>query len=284
MGDETWPSYGTDEHKNYRFMTLCGKTLRFQVKAAHDVHICFSSKEEVQAPMIEVFLGAWEGTASAIRHNQGGSTDDLCKVESPDLLSEDEFREFWITTDHDQIQVGKGGEYEPFMSVPNPEPFPINYFGYTTGYGATGWFRFHRDRHHESDDSLTYTWEPVYGNTYTFRVACSNDAHIALTTAPEEGEPMVEIFIGGWENQHSAIRFNKAPNPGDDMAKVETPDVLCGDNKRSFWVSFREGHIKVGNCGSEEPFMEWQNEDAFKVTQVGFCTGWGANGKWQLEI
>lgn len=68
------------------------------------------------------------------------------------------------------------------------------------------------------------------------------------------------------------------------MAKVETPDVLCAENKRNFWVSFREGLIKVGNCGSEEPFLEWQNEDAFKVTQVGYSTGWGAHGKWQTEI
>merc|ERR1719370_1613697 len=96
----------------------------------------------------------------------------------------------------------------------------------------------------------------------------------------KEGEPMVEIFIGGWENQGSAIRFNK----GEDLVKIDTPDVLCPVNKRQFWVSFREGHIKVGHVGSEDPIMEWQNEEAFKVTHVGFCTGWGANGKWQHEI
>jgi len=278
MGDEAWAGYGTDEHKNYRFRSMCGKTLRFQVKAAHDVHLIFSSTDDAEAsPCVEIFLGAWEGTASAVRFNK---TDDLCKVDTPDLLSEDEYREFWVALDHDQIRVGKGGEWEPFMSCPCPEPFPVTHFGYSTGYGATGWFQFHQDRQLASDDSLTYTFEPVYGNTYTFKVSCANDAHIALATAPEEGEPMIEIFIGGWENQASAIRFNK----GDDLVKVDTPDVLCSVNKRKFWVSFREGAIKIGNCGSEDAFMEWQCEDAFKVTHVGYCTGWGANGKWQTEI
>lgn len=34
--------------------------------------------------------------------------------------------------------MGKEGEYEPFMSFVDPEPFEIGYFGVCTGWGATG--------------------------------------------------------------------------------------------------------------------------------------------------
>lgn len=63
--------------------------------------------------------------------------------------------------------------------------------------------------HFQTEDCLTYNFIPVYGDTFTFSVACSNDAHLALTSGPEETTPMYEVFIGGWENQHSAIRLSK---------------------------------------------------------------------------
>lgn len=65
------------------------------------------------------------------------------------------------------------------------------------------------DRTINTEDCLTYNFEPIYGDTFNFSVACSNDAHLALTSGAEETTPMYEIFIGGWENQNSAIRLNK---------------------------------------------------------------------------
>lgn len=69
--------------------------------------------------------------------------DDLTKVDTPDILSEEEYREFWVAFDHDVIRVGKGGEWEPFMSATIPEPFDITHYGYSTGWGAVGWWQFH---------------------------------------------------------------------------------------------------------------------------------------------
>ena len=43
------------------------------------------------------------------------------------------------------MRVGKGGEHCPFMSAHLPEPVAATHFGFTTGYGATGGFRFHRE-------------------------------------------------------------------------------------------------------------------------------------------
>ncbi|XP_045595456.1 uncharacterized protein [Procambarus clarkii] len=274
MADD-WPSYGTDENKEYRFRSISGKTLHFQVKAAHDAHVSFTSAGEETDPMLEIFIGGWEGAASAVRFKKA---DDLVKVDTPDILSEEEFREFWIAFDNDEVRVGKGGEWEPFMQCTIPEPFPITHYGYSTGWGAIGWWQFHEEKKFTTEDCLTYNFIPVYGNTFEFSVACNNDAHLALTSGPEETTPMYEVFLGGWENQHSAIRLNK----GEDMIKTDTPDILCSDEERKFWISFKDGRIRVGYKDTD-PFMEWTDPEPWKVTHIGYCTGWGATGKWRFE-
>lgn len=49
------------------------------------------------------------------------------------------------------------------------------------------------------------------------------------------------------------------------MAKVETPDAVCCEEERKFWVSFRKGHIKVGYKDTA-PFMEWTDPEPWKVS------------------
>ena len=67
---------------------------------------------------------------------------------------------------------------------------------------------FPGEREFETPDELKYTYEPVYGDTVTFTVTCPHDAHLALTSAAEDTDPMYKIFLGGWENQNSAIRLH----------------------------------------------------------------------------
>lgn len=267
--------YETGEEKSYQFRELKGKTVRFLVKAAHDCHIAFTSAAEETDPMLEVFIGAWENGASAIRYNKG---DDIAKGDTPDILSADEDREFWIAVDHDEVRVGRGGDWEPFLTAAVPDPFPISHFGYSTGWGATGTFQFPCEKSFETPDELNFNFMPVYGDTVTFTAKCPHDAHLALTSGPELTEPHYKVFIGGWENQNSAIRLHT----GDNAIKVDTPDILCGDEDKDFYISFRGGHIKAGQVGSD-PFMEWTDPEPWKVTHVGYCTGWGATGTWKFE-
>ena len=63
--------YATGEEKEYQFREIKGKSIRFLVKAAHDAHLAFTSAAEETEPMVEVFIGGWEGAASAIRYNKG---------------------------------------------------------------------------------------------------------------------------------------------------------------------------------------------------------------------
>lgn len=56
---------------------------------------------------------------------------------------------------------------------------------------------------------MEYLFRVILHGSISFSVDSANDAHIALTNEAKESEPIVEIFLGGWKNTASAIRYNK---------------------------------------------------------------------------
>ncbi|KAJ8965775.1 hypothetical protein NQ317_000482 [Molorchus minor] len=61
----------------------------------------------------------------------------------------------------------------------------------------------------QTEDRLEYNFFPNNTGFVQFRVKAPNDAHIALSSAAAEVDPMYEIFIGGWGNSKSIIRKNR---------------------------------------------------------------------------
>ena len=84
---------------------------------------------------------------------------------------------------------------------------------------------------------MEYTFSPIAGQGINFGVRAPNDAHLALTSGPEESDPMIEIFIGGWNNTKSVIRKNRTK---PDVAENATPDVLNAGEFRKFWIKWIE--------------------------------------------
>ena len=44
-----------------------------------------------------------------------------------------------------------------------------------------------------TEDKLEYQFSPVTSGKLQFKVRTANDAHVALTTGPAEGDPMYEV-------------------------------------------------------------------------------------------
>ncbi|XP_032681076.1 uncharacterized protein LOC116848753 isoform X1 [Odontomachus brunneus] len=131
-----------------------------------------------------------------------------------------------------------------------------------------------------TQDKLEYNFYPVTAGQIQFRVKAANDAHVALTTGPQEGEPMYEVFIGGWSNSKSVIRKNRVK---PDVAEMETPGILNGDDYRGFWIRWDDGNLTVGKEGESAPFMSYADPEPFGISHFGVCTGWGATGDWLIE-
>ncbi|KAK4293009.1 hypothetical protein Pmani_034259 [Petrolisthes manimaculis] len=147
--------YHTDDtggSRQYNFRRIQTTTIRFQVKAGHDVAICLSSdNEEEPEDMYEIFIGCWEGGESGIRRKKH---DDVIRVETPDILSEDEFRTFWIKIQRGTIKVGRSGQRRAFMRYTDPETLlHVTWYGYSTGWGAEGDWVFPDDEDTSSSSS-----------------------------------------------------------------------------------------------------------------------------------
>ncbi|XP_067210241.1 C3 and PZP-like alpha-2-macroglobulin domain-containing protein 8 isoform X3 [Linepithema humile] len=131
-----------------------------------------------------------------------------------------------------------------------------------------------------TEDKLEYNFYPVTAGQIQFRVKAPNDAHIALTTGPQEGDPMYEVFIGGWSNSKSVIRKNRTK---PEVAEVETPGILNIDDYRGFWIRWDNGVLTVGKEGDSAPFLTFADPEPFGIGYFGVCTGWGATGDWLIE-
>lgn len=131
-----------------------------------------------------------------------------------------------------------------------------------------------------TENKLEYHFYPVSGRQLQFRIKAPNDAHVALTTGPSEGDPMLEVFIGGWSNSRSIVRKNRTK---PDVAEANTPDILSEDEMRGFWIRWHDGEITVGREGEQFAFLSYTEPEPFEITHFGVCTGWGASGEWLIE-
>ncbi|XP_030375225.1 uncharacterized protein LOC115624613 [Scaptodrosophila lebanonensis] len=129
-------------------------------------------------------------------------------------------------------------------------------------------------------DKLEYQFFPASGGVFVFQVRSAKDAHIALTTGPQESNPMYEIFLGGWDNSKSVIRKDRQK---PDVVELPTPGILNAGEFRGFWVRWYDNVITVGREGEAAAFLSYDAGQLFPVNFVGICTGWGAAGTWLLD-
>lgn len=87
-------------------------------------------------------------------------------------------------------------------------------------------------------DALEYQFYPFNNGIVQFRVRAAHDAHLILSGEPHETQPLIEIFIGGWKNTKSVIRYNKEKPEVDE---VDTPGILSPNEFRGFWIRATDG-------------------------------------------
>ncbi|XP_015586318.1 uncharacterized protein LOC107263519 isoform X1 [Cephus cinctus] len=273
-------SLSTEDKLEYQFYPVTSGQIQFRVKTANDAHVALTTGPTEGDPMYEVFIGGWGNSKSVIRKNR--SKPEVAEVETPGILTADEFRGFWIRWDGGNITVGKEGEGSPFLSYQDPEPFGIGYFGVCTGWGATGEWLIEGRKTLRTPDELSYKFHPVRSGAVSIEVKAKSNAHIALTNAKGETSPMYEIMIGGWENSASVIRYNRTQ---PDKVRVDTKGILNSNEYKKFSISWLDGHIVVKTGNQSGPvLLDWHDPNPIGVSYIGVRTGWGSTGNWNLRF
>lgn len=142
-------------------------------------------------------------------------------------------------------------------------------------------------------DALQYQFYPFRNGIFQFRVRAPNDAHLILSGEPNETRPVIEVFIGGWQNSKSVIRYNQTK---PEVAEAHTPGILNANELRGFWVRCTDGVslailclyscdrlyftywiflykfqvVTVGNEGEAAAFLSWRDPMPFFVNYVGY--------------
>ncbi|KAI8514743.1 hypothetical protein Bbelb_073340 [Branchiostoma belcheri] len=248
--------------------------LTFRAKSSNGVFIALSSERSNRGHLYEILIGGWHNTQSVIRRSDEGPA--LTTVSTPGILPADELRGFWISWAPDgTIAVGREGEGSPFMQWQDPDPLPIQYFGYATWYDSAAQFMFPCqacEHVRRTGGTKLYQWDVELpgSSPLTFRVKTSRDANIALSLERSDRGDLYEILIGGWYNTQSVIRRSAE---GPALTTVSTPDILSADELRGFWISWApDGTIAVGREGEGSPFMQWQDPDPLPFQYFGYST------------
>ncbi|KDR23720.1 C3 and PZP-like alpha-2-macroglobulin domain-containing protein 8 [Zootermopsis nevadensis] len=268
--------FTTEDKLEYQFNPVTSGALHFKVKAANDAHIALTAGPAEGDPMYEIFIGGWGNSKTAIRRNR--QKPDKALADTPDILSDAEYRGFWIRWTGGSVAVGKEGEVTPFATWDDPEPFGIGYYGICTGWGASGSWLIEGGAEITTVDNLEYSYRPVPEGALHIEVRAPSNAHIALTSANHETEPMYEILLGGWENTASVIRYNRQK---PDKVRVDTPGLLTNSDYSRFFIEWKNGHLKVKKNGSV--LIEWQDPSPFGISHFGVRTAWGAQGHWRVK-
>ncbi|XP_020287655.1 uncharacterized protein LOC109856586 isoform X1 [Pseudomyrmex gracilis] len=273
-------SLSTEDKLEYHFYPVTAGQIQLRVKAPNDAHIALTTSPQEGDPMYEVFIGGWSNSKSVLRKNR--TKPDVAEVETPGILSGDEYRGFWIRWDNGVLSVGKENESAPFLSYADPEPFGIGYFGVCTGWGATGDWLIEGRKPLITPNKLEYKFHAVRSGSVLIDVQAKSNGHIALTNRKGESSPMYEIMLGGWENQASVIRYDRKQ---PDKVRVNTPNLLNERQYKRFSITWFGGLITVRSGGQNGAvLMEWRDPNPLGVSYVGVRTGWGATGKWKLHF
>ncbi|XP_047984468.1 beta-1,3-glucan-binding protein-like isoform X2 [Leguminivora glycinivorella] len=241
----------------------------------------------VEMNKVLIIIGGWSNKKSVIRKH-------VCNIlqkdeaQTPQILNNKEFREFWLQWDNGNVLVGREGEAAPFLVWQDPDPMTVAYVGVRTTLGSTGnWvLASGSNKGGDSIDVATPNdekWQffPIMGDSLTIKVRASNDANIGLSSHPRETDPLYEVILGGWSNTKSVIRKHCCMNP--DKAVSQTNGILNSGESRGFWLNWDKGNFMAGREGETNPFILWQDPDPAPVAFIGVHTGFGSTGVWDIE-
>ena len=117
----------------------------------------------------------------------------------------------------------------------------------------------------------------------SFSVRAGNNAHIAFFSPSKSSEGVYEIVLGSQNNSQSIIRQS---DQGPYEVIASTPNIVSPHEHRKFWADAKNGVVRVG-AGStigSNLIMEWNDTKPHIVTYVGFRTGPGSSGTWNVCI
>jgi len=178
-------------------LTFAGsvRSVIFRLSAGSDAHIGLFPRDvsvgsvEASGAFYEFVIGGWANTRSSVRYSRGGS--DLRHASTPNILSRDEERLFWVSVDVDtgRVAFGRGPDISEgliFQYMDNMVLSPLNFAIMTSG-STTGAWTFFRDV--STSSSVTTTTAPPVTTITTTTTTLPSTTPSPTSSAPTTASP-----------------------------------------------------------------------------------------------
>ncbi|CAH1779588.1 unnamed protein product [Owenia fusiformis] len=261
----------------------------FEVKAWLEVRLLLSEiYGRSDNKVYEIGLGVRGNQASSISTIALGSKG--VEVPTQSILNGNEYRQFWISWANGNVQVGRGSVrgQNTFMSyqVTQPiRPMALALFS-VNGNQIPGLFKLGLPGALVVDTPPNFKYQFVgvdisWETGFVFQLVAKMDAHILLTSKMNTYTGKVyELILGGNENNDCMIKDQFAAE--QSVARVPCPGVLNENERRTFWVSWKNGKIEFGrsNIIGFDPLVAYQDAAPLRVRHLALATETGISGHW----
>ncbi|XP_014244207.1 C3 and PZP-like alpha-2-macroglobulin domain-containing protein 8 [Cimex lectularius] len=109
----------------------------FEVRAGMGVHVAISEIQDVSQRMYQTVIGDLDNTVSWIGRGKHGYSVRLVTASTPQILSHDESRTFWLSWDRGALSfgVGSGIHERAKLKWKLEKKMKVNYIGFATSWG-----------------------------------------------------------------------------------------------------------------------------------------------------
>ncbi|KAJ8676190.1 hypothetical protein QAD02_011976 [Eretmocerus hayati] len=120
----------THGQEEYIFFPARGENMKFSVRAQHDADIAFASGANESEILCEIIIGGSGNQYTTIRSNETKMYEN--KKYTPKILTNNDFRGFWVKWSGGNLTLGLEDERDPFLSSSVPNLSKLSYFGIRT--------------------------------------------------------------------------------------------------------------------------------------------------------
>ncbi|XP_064595766.1 C3 and PZP-like alpha-2-macroglobulin domain-containing protein 8 [Liolophura sinensis] len=117
----------------------------FTVRAVSSAHLRLTSVPGDTNHVVEILIGGNGNSLSSI--SRGKSDSDQVTAHTPNVLTMEEYRAFWVSWEGGRVRVGLGSHinYQQLMSLDLHEEHTVEYIGFATSSGVPATFKIWTD-------------------------------------------------------------------------------------------------------------------------------------------
>ncbi|XP_043910701.1 C3 and PZP-like alpha-2-macroglobulin domain-containing protein 8 [Protopterus annectens] len=150
----------TPNKYEYQYVQKPAKMTHFHVavKAHNDAHFALSPSPYDTLEVIEIVIGGRQNSETRISASKMG--EPVVAANTANILSWDEFRNFWISWKNGVVQVGHGTApsiVSIIVQTAKIKPFDVKYIGFSTGWGSVGEFKIWRKEEADENHNKAFT-------------------------------------------------------------------------------------------------------------------------------